>query len=181
MLIKVSCPNPACGRALSLREKFAGKKVRCPQCRAVIFVPGASAAQAAAARTGGPAGEAAGQAGIPHPFHPARQVCTNCGAVLGVRDATCPSCGGDVRSGVTVMRITADEKKRAGLFGILPWMRTKKRGRRRSGGKLLAALFVLIVIGAAVLGTLYFLRKTRQGGPSAPQAQPAEQPAPGAT
>lgn len=189
MPIKVSCPNPACRRTLNLNDKFAGKKIRCPQCRTVISVPGAPVADAAGAKPVVPAGgpsagadeRAAEQAAVPHPYHPARQVCTNCGAVLGVRDAICPSCGGDVRSGVTVMRITADQKKKAGLFGILPWMRTKKRGRRRrSGGRLLAVLLVLILIGGAVLGVLY-LRKSGGAASSPPEAQATEQPAPGTT
>ena len=35
--------------------------------------------------------------------HPARQVCTNCGAVLGVRAAICPKCHADIRTGQAVV------------------------------------------------------------------------------
>jgi len=174
---------------LNLDDKFAGKKVRCPQCRTVISVPGAPVAGAAAAKpvvaAGGPSAgadaRAAEQEAVPHPYHPARQVCTNCGAVLGVRDAICPNCGGDVRSGVTVMRITADDKKKAGLLSILPWLQPKTRGRRRrSSGRLLAVLLVLILIGGAVLGVLY-LKKSGGAASSPPEAQATEQPEPGTT
>jgi predicted RNA-binding Zn-ribbon protein involved in translation (DUF1610 family) len=99
-------------------------------------------------------------------FHPARQVCTACGAVLGVRDAVCPSCGGDVRTGRTQMRITKEEKRKRGLLRrkSAPKARPKapvRRPARRvstgmsTGVKVLIGLGVLIVVaGVAVVALL---------------------------
>jgi hypothetical protein len=42
MPVRATCPN---GHTLNLDDKFAGKKVRCPRCSAVIAVPGAGVAR----------------------------------------------------------------------------------------------------------------------------------------
>ncbi|MCK4284516.1 MAG: hypothetical protein KAX44_09385, partial [Candidatus Brocadiae bacterium] len=152
--VRVRCPNPECGKLFSLKDEFRGKKVKCPGCGTAIPVPAAPGPQA----TVGEPAVSGPQATAPEPelkwdlpkHHPARLVCTNCGAVLGVRDKICPQCGGDVRSGVTVM-ISREEREKAGLFANLPWM--KKRGKKGGGGgwSVLVGLVVLIAIVAAVI------------------------------
>ena len=38
-LIKLHCPNPACGKVLTAPARLAGKRGRCPDCGAAISVP----------------------------------------------------------------------------------------------------------------------------------------------
>jgi hypothetical protein len=38
MPIALSCP---CGRALRIKDEFAGRKIRCPECKSVLAVPAA--------------------------------------------------------------------------------------------------------------------------------------------
>jgi hypothetical protein len=38
-LIKLHCPNPACGKVLTAQARLAGKKGRCPDCGAALSVP----------------------------------------------------------------------------------------------------------------------------------------------
>ncbi|HEY7426162.1 MAG TPA: hypothetical protein VH682_18170 [Gemmataceae bacterium] len=38
MPIALSCP---CGRALNIKDEFAGRKIRCPECKSVLAVPAA--------------------------------------------------------------------------------------------------------------------------------------------
>lgn len=136
MAILVRCPSRDCGKSFSLNDKLAGKKVRCTECNTVILVPAAETTQA---RTPAP------QQGVSPPMHhPARLVCTNCGAILGVRDAICSRCGGDVRSGVTVMRTTKVEKQKAGLFR---W--TKQEGPSPAALAAIAGLLLFVIVGLA--------------------------------
>ncbi|MEW6358185.1 MAG: protein kinase [Planctomycetota bacterium] len=44
MSIRITCPNPECGRRLKLRDDLAGKRVRCPECQGAIRVPGKESA-----------------------------------------------------------------------------------------------------------------------------------------
>ena len=39
MLVKIRCPNPACGRPLMVRKEHAGKMGRCPSCKTTFTVP----------------------------------------------------------------------------------------------------------------------------------------------
>jgi hypothetical protein len=41
-LIKVQCPNPACGKVHTVKNRWAGKTGTCPDCGAVISVPNAT-------------------------------------------------------------------------------------------------------------------------------------------
>ncbi len=137
MSIRVECPNPNCDKVFKLKDELAGKKVRCGKCGTPIFVPRGSMEDT------GKSGESV----LPE-HHPARLTCTNCGAVLGVRDAVCPNCGGDVRSGITVMRITEEEKNKHGLFS--------GRGKGRGLNPLLIALIplVLLILAGVAYGIL---------------------------
>jgi hypothetical protein len=137
MAISVKCPNPECGKEYRLKDSFAGKKVRCRECETVIVVPDEPDAAEA------PAAAAAIEPQMPQ-HHPGRLTCTNCGAVLGVRDAICTNCGADVRSGVAVVRQKARQE------GFL----------KRIFGRFLVPLLVLLVVaGLVVVGVLLLVVK----------------------
>ena len=71
-------------------------------------------------------------------YHPARIVCTNCGAVLGARDATCTECGADVRSGEAVVKVEEEPGR---------WQKRKKA--------FVVAIVVLVcMIGLATAGVV---------------------------
>jgi len=48
MAINVRCPNEACGKMLSVRDDFAGKTGKCPNCGATMPIPEATATAASA-------------------------------------------------------------------------------------------------------------------------------------
>ncbi len=114
MPVEAQCPNAQCGMVLSLQDELAGKQVRCPQCGATIEVLLAGGQAAAKTPASEPEGTAEGGAGqtMPPGHHPARQVCSKCGAVLGVRAVFCPKCGADVRTGIAVGAKAGGAKKR---------------------------------------------------------------------
>jgi len=189
MAIEVVCPNPGCAKAYRLKDEMAGKKVRCRQCQSVIEVPadGSGSAPSSDDATTGLMLEGQDSSSS-HVHHPARLTCTNCGAVLGVRDATCPQCGGDVRSGVTIMNISREEKERHGLarlfLGASPKpssQSTTSRSRgsrrsRRSGAPALVKFIIGLIVLGLIAGGVWFM-KNRSGGDGANQASP---PAPAA-
>jgi hypothetical protein len=41
-MIKVKCPNTACGKYAAVKEEFAGKRAKCPACGTVISIPSIS-------------------------------------------------------------------------------------------------------------------------------------------
>lgn len=140
----IKCSNKECGTTINTEGVEIGETVECPKCG----TPNQVLAQFGTEfQLDGLAPLKVGE----RISHPGRLVCTNCGAVLGVRDATCPSCGGDVRTGFTRMRITADEKKRGGL-GRFFISAGGKGGSRVPvaplviGGILLIVLVVLVVL-----------------------------------
>jgi len=149
MSIQVRCPNLACGRVFTVKDEAAGKKVRCSQCGMVFPVPTET--------TGPQKGSASSH------YHPARRTCTNCGTVLSARATICPGCGGDVRTGVTQMRITAEEKETAGLGALLRQM--KGKGKRRSPvRRLVIGAIVLLVVAGLVFAGLWLARNWSSGG-----------------
>jgi hypothetical protein len=165
MALQVTCSNASCSKVLNLQEEAAGKKVRCPDCGTVIAVP-------AVEGEGALTGESKQEAPVMR-YHPARRACTNCGTVLSARAVICPGCGGDVRTGVTRMRITAEEKEKAGIFAGVSW--TKRKGTKRSpAGRLAVVVVVLVVIAALVFGAL---RLTKSWSPSR-SAAPVEEASP---
>jgi hypothetical protein len=46
-MIKVQCPNMACGKYSAVKEEFAGKRAKCPACGTVISIPSSSSEPAA--------------------------------------------------------------------------------------------------------------------------------------
>jgi hypothetical protein len=166
MPIELLCPNPVCARAYRLKDESAGKKLKCRNCGTVIDVPAAGAAPAETST----ATAAAESTSLPR-HHPARLTCTNCGAVLGVRDATCPSCGGDVRSGVTIMRITEEDKQRAGLFRRRPRKKGKVPVRASVPPKTIVVIVVLLI--ALIGGAVWFLKNRGSSAAGRAQERPA--------
>jgi ribosomal protein L40E len=102
---KVTCPNTACGAVFKVEGKEVGDVVNCPKCGGQCTVLAEFSAEFDLEVVEAP----------PEPgkslHHPARQICSNCGAVLGVRAAICPYCNSDVRTGKAVQR-QVEVKKR---------------------------------------------------------------------
>lgn len=129
----IRCPNAQCMATIDVGDSQVGDLVKCPKCGTpaqVLF----EFDSAFDVETIKPLSE--GQ----RMHHPARQVCSNCGAILGVRAATCTNCKADVRTGAAVVR-KAEEKKRS----VLPFV-------------MLGAIGVLIVLVSLFIAGLYMLQ-----------------------
>jgi hypothetical protein len=166
MPLELICPNPVCARAYRVKDESAGKKLKCRNCGTVIEVPGGPGGQTDTSTV------AAAEESTSMPrHHPARLTCTNCGAVLGVRDATCSSCGGDVRSGVTIMRITEEDKEKAGLFR----RRSRKKGRvpARASVPPKTVIVVVLLLAALIAGGIWVMKNRG----SSPDGRAQEAPA----
>lgn len=146
----LTCSNSKCRAIMPAEGRQVGDIVRCPKCGTGNTVLADFGAEFEIETL-----ETPKEAKPIH--HPARQVCTNCGAVLGVRAVTCPKCGGDVRTGRTIMRMTREEKERAGLGAVLFGKQTggKKRGLARP---LLIGAGVLCLIAIAVVVVVFLSR-----------------------
>ncbi len=147
----VTCSNPQCRAAIPAEGKEVGDSVTCPKCGAVNRVLADFGTEFDISTIETP------DDAKPRVHHPARLKCTACGAILGVRDAVCPSCGGDVRTGMTHLRISADQKAQKGLGrGRRPAV--KSRGvvppgalpqKRRSSAVVLLGVLLVLVLAAA--------------------------------
>ena len=102
---KLTCTNTACGTVFRVQGKEVGDVVTCPKCKTQCTVLAEFGADFDLEVVEAP----------PEPgkslHHPARQICSNCGAVLGVRAAICPYCNSDVRTGKAVQRQAEVKKK----------------------------------------------------------------------
>ena len=165
----ITCTGPGCQAAIDVSDRKVGDLVPCPKCgrENTVLVPVAEDFEVEELKVEGE-----------KMHHPARLTCTNCGAVLGVRDAICKHCGGDVRSGITVL-VSKEEKQRRGLF-FLPIGGRKKRARRRSGGALVAVAVALLIVAGAV-AAVYVLPMVRGTGTGAEASvgPPPQVPPPG--
>jgi phage FluMu protein Com len=83
MAIIVKCSS--CGKTMNVSDSMAGKKGKCPGCKAVIIVPGSDAVEAAPAPPGREA-----------------KICPNCGKQLDADDVFCVGCGTNLDTGVQV-------------------------------------------------------------------------------
>ena len=105
---KVTCLNAECGTAFKVRDKEVGDIVNCPKCDTQCTVLAEFGADFDIEVVKPP----------PEPgkslHHPARQICSNCGAILGVRAAICPYCDADVRTGKAVQRQVQVQKRSTG-------------------------------------------------------------------
>ncbi len=107
----VTCSNANCRASIPAEGKPVGEVIKCPKCGTNNTVLAEFGDEFEIETIEAPKAKPI--------HHPARQVCTNCGAVLGVRAVTCPKCGGDVRTGRTIMKVTREEKERHGLGRLL--------------------------------------------------------------
>ena len=101
----ITCSNPECKATIRVAGKAIGDIVNCPKCgtpnQVLASFDGFSDLELSEEE----------EHGAPDvTLHPARQICSNCGAVLGVRDATCRYCGADIRTGVAVITEKVEEK-----------------------------------------------------------------------
>lgn len=92
-----TCGNPDCGVQIKAANREVGDVLECPKCghegKVLAEFP-----EEFEIETVEPPEEGEPQ------HHPARQICSNCGALLGVRDAFCPHCNADIRTGTVVMQ-----------------------------------------------------------------------------
>ncbi len=102
----VTCSNPKCMTVINTEGKEVGETVECPKCG----TPNTVLADF---------GSVFDISTIKEPeegqkvFHPARQTCPNCGALLGVRATICPKCGADIRTGAVAAPVPVRKKKRS--------------------------------------------------------------------
>ena len=93
MPIKVACQ---CGKQFAAKDVLAGKRVKCPQCSAVLTIPqAASGAAAPRAPTAHRVSELLDDAGM----RTGVVRCPGCGAELGESAVLCVMCGYDTRVG----------------------------------------------------------------------------------
>ena len=126
-MAKVTCLNAACHAAFNVEGKEVGDIVNCPKCGAPCTVLAEFGADFDIEVVKAPEpGKSL--------HHPARQICTNCGAVLGVRAATCPYCKADVRTGQAIKR-QVEVKKKSNLPLLIA-----------AGGAVLVAILVVVLL-----------------------------------
>jgi len=157
MPIPVRC---SCGKTLAVKEEHAGKKVRCPACRAVLEVPAPPAAQ------GG-------------------RACPGCGGELAGGAVVCVNCGYDTRTGRKLQ--AAVPSRQRGAERLTP--PRAERGSRpserkaspvgdladirayRSWGWLIISLCLAGAVGAVAAGVMTGLVTVHKGLPEAAGAQ----------
>jgi len=105
------CGNPDCGVKIKAPNREIGDVLKCPKCghegKVLADFP-----EEFDIETADPPAQGERQ------HHPARQICSNCGALLGVRDAICPHCGADIRTGTVVMRAPVVKKRPAWVLPV---------------------------------------------------------------
>ncbi len=113
----VTCSDTGCGTAIPAEGKEVGATVTCPKCGAAtqILADFGDEFEIEGFETAAPGKAGPSDDGPGHIAHPARQQCSNCGAILGVRDAICPKCNRDVRTG-TAVEVVVEEK----TFPLVP-------------------------------------------------------------
>lgn len=144
----VTCSNAKCRTVIPTEGRAVGDIVACPKCGTRNTVLAEFGTEFEIETIEAPKAKPI--------HHPARLVCTNCGAVLGVRSVTCPQCGGDVRTGRTILRVTREEKERRGLGKLLFGPRTSPPPMAGAASKSAAAPrqgipLVPLLIGAGIL------------------------------
>ncbi len=157
MPIRVKCPAPGCGETFQVGDEMVGETVECPFCGSAVVVK-QSAGEAGERTEQVPEDQGTAEGPV---HHPARQVCPNCGAVLGVRTSICPQCGADIRTGGVTARRSSKRRNWRPLLMAL-------------GGA--AVLIALIAVGIFAVSRLTGGKK-EEPGPQQPVVQePAEAP-----
>ncbi len=113
----VTCSDTGCGAVIPAEGKEIGATVTCAKCGAAtqVLADFGDEFKIEGFEAPAPAKAGDGNGGRGHIAHPARQQCSNCGAILGVRDAICPKCNRDVRTG-TAVEVVVEEK----TFPLVP-------------------------------------------------------------
>ncbi len=89
-----TCGNPDCGTRAKAANREVGEILECPKCGQQGKVLAEFSQEFEIEAEPPKKGQ--------RQHHPARQQCSNCGALLGVRDAFCPHCNADIRTGTAV-------------------------------------------------------------------------------
>lgn len=112
MPIQIKCQ---CGKALAVKDQFAGKAVKCPACGKGIKVPaagGGAAASPAVSPVVAPSAQAIGAAAAGNPMNDLfdeegfgsniAAVCPSCGAEMAAEAILCTTCGHNKTTGESV-------------------------------------------------------------------------------
>lgn len=109
MPIQIKCQ---CGKALAVKDQFAGKAVKCPACGQGIKVPAVSAQQVASPNVAAPSAQAVGTTAAGNPMNDLfdeegfgtniTAVCPSCGAAMGADAILCTKCGFNKTTGESV-------------------------------------------------------------------------------
>ena len=101
-----------CGKALAVKDQFAGKSVKCPACGSGIRVPAGSAGAAPAGPAAAPAAQPVGAAATGNPMNDLfdeegfgsniAAVCPSCGAPMAAEAVMCTKCGFNKSTGETM-------------------------------------------------------------------------------
>lgn len=104
MPIQIKCQ---CGKALAVKDQFAGKAVKCPSCGQGIKVPAASGGVGAA-----PSAQPVGAAAVGNPMNDLfdeegfgsniAAVCPSCGSAMAAEAILCTKCGFNKATGESV-------------------------------------------------------------------------------
>gem|GEM_PF-1442691 len=160
MSIVVKCGS--CGKTIKAAEKFAGKRVKCPGCQAVLAIPAAASAAPTSPKAAAPASQGVAVGLVADGFPIQQQAPTAQPAAGSLADlfdddvpirkepqqaqpavqapATCPGCGAPVQTGAVLcvncgydFRVQAKRTQQIGQTAA----GGKKRRRKSKGGELL--------------------------------------------
>lgn len=103
MAITAACTH--CNTTFSLRNEFAGKRIKCPKCKNDFVVPAGANAAAATAQSGKPAGRmaAAGSAAsASRGYNPLMDLLDEAGVQAKPRGRGCTNCGAEIKPGAVL-------------------------------------------------------------------------------
>lgn len=179
MPIKIKCQ---CGKALSVKDQFAGKKVKCPECGSAIQVPGGQASNPAVAASPAatPGAQPVGASAIGNPMNDLfdeegfgnniAAICPNCHAEMSAEAVLCTSCGFnkttgeslkghrtvgvDISAGTMALEKAADDMARADKL--------QKDMTERAGMPWWILALILFIIGSASVLAVMAVMATTQ-------------------
>jgi DNA-directed RNA polymerase subunit M/transcription elongation factor TFIIS len=121
MTIKINCPS--CEATFQVREQYAGKKMKCPKCSAVVTVPSAEPEEEDAIQTAPAARRTNVAAGDPELLNPEPET---------ARTRACPECGKQISATATTCRFCKTLLEPAEDEGEADEERDEEPERRRS-------------------------------------------------
>ena len=124
MSIKVECPG--CGTTLSVADKFAGKRGKCPKCKGAIDIPAAGSAPAQQ--------PAPSPAGAPQPAttEDGPKLCPKCDKACDAGAVICISCGYNFKTGGQ-LQTEIEEECGVNFSGRVKNKRNRKRAKLKKG------------------------------------------------